>query len=250
MSVKKPLSQKSNEAKDMVDALVKAGPLKILKSRLYCLDYLLKGIDLGMDADVGIDPTQGNRHDASGKADLSDAFVKLGLRRKVHSVMDIGCGKGGALIAFHGLGVERLVGIELSQKMHQICIANLRKSKICADVRQTNAVQVTEFADIDLVYLFNPLPVPALREFLENLIRFVQKSRQTTLILFRYFPASGVAVAEPLLRDERLTVLQTVDLNARYVLLKVIEQPTVTVPLNSCALARRVSSDIAVPLRS
>jgi SAM-dependent methyltransferase len=88
--------------------------------------------------------------------------------------IDIGCGKGRALLLATEYGFRRIIGIELLPELERIAHENVRAFKrrgenteidlICGDATTFNFP-----AEPLVVFLFNPLPEPALRTFLQNL---------------------------------------------------------------------------------
>jgi SAM-dependent methyltransferase len=99
-------------------------------------------------------------------------------------VLDIGCGKGGALIDFHRCGYHKLGGIELSDKMVRVCRSNLSKAKIEAAIIHADASKFHDFADFELLYIANTLPTEGLAKLLANLKEFVLEAKSSRLILF------------------------------------------------------------------
>jgi len=159
----------------IIQAAVRIGPLGVLRRITYRAFCRVHKLDLAdaTHAQTGITEYDGVAHSASGGVDLAEAYIALGLQGKISSVLDIGSGKGGALIAFHRLGIPRLHGVELSKTIISTCESNLRKLGIVADVKQMHAVQIASFAPFDLIYTFNTMP----RHHLRNLLHSIRKGR-------------------------------------------------------------------------
>jgi SAM-dependent methyltransferase len=89
--------------------------------------------------------------------------------------LDLGSGKGRALLMASDYPFHRIIGVELLPALHEIALENLRSYKserqrclhleaICAD-----AASFPLPDEALVIYLFNPLPEAGLRRFLENL---------------------------------------------------------------------------------
>lgn len=98
-----------------------------------------------------------------------------GLDFREFTFLDVGSGKGRALLMASDYPFRRILGVELLPALHDIAQGNLREYKsqkqrctqleaVCADA--------TDFPLPEeplVIYLFHPLPEPGLRRFLANL---------------------------------------------------------------------------------
>ncbi len=89
--------------------------------------------------------------------------------------IDIGSGKGRALLLAADYPFKRIIGVELLPALHRMAEENIAKyqsesqkcfaiESVCADAREFSFP-----AEPMLLYLFNPLPETALRQMLANL---------------------------------------------------------------------------------
>jgi SAM-dependent methyltransferase len=148
-----------------------------------------KGLDLVDESNeqIGVSADCGVAYINSGGPDLCRAIKLLGLADG-NSVLDIGCGKGGALIEFHRCGYRTLAGIDLSARMLEICRSNLDKAGVGAMLIHGDAAAFTAFKEYELIYMWNTLPVDALDQLLGNLRRFVAETGlERTLLLINPF---------------------------------------------------------------
>ena len=88
--------------------------------------------------------------------------------------IDVGSGKGRALMLACGFGFRRIIGIELLQELHRIAQENLRKFErkgtVCnIELLCEDATRFTFPAEPTVVFLFNPLPQSSLAILLENI---------------------------------------------------------------------------------
>lgn len=104
--------------------------------------------------------------------------------------IDVGSGKGRALLMAADYPFRRILGIELFPALHRIAIDNIRHyesdtqkcfalESVCEDARRF------EFPpEPILLYLFNPLPETGLRELLRNLERSFDEHPRPVLVLY------------------------------------------------------------------
>jgi len=105
--------------------------------------------------------------------------------------VDVGCGKGRALMQGMKYGFKTLIGVEFIPSLAEHARYNLEHAKsapasniecnvVCQDIRNY------KYPDTDLVlYLFNPFDPVVFRGFLDNLLEDLQNSpRQATLIYY------------------------------------------------------------------
>lgn len=105
--------------------------------------------------------------------------------------IDIGSGKGRALLMAADYPFQRVIGIELLPELHHIAQKNIAKYKsqsqkcfaiesLCADARDLI------FPSEPLVlYLFNPLPKTGLVSLLSNLERSLREQPRPVLVLYQ-----------------------------------------------------------------
>jgi SAM-dependent methyltransferase len=89
--------------------------------------------------------------------------------------IDIGSGKGRALLLAAKYPFKRILGVELLPELNQIARQNIRKfsssRQRCRDIEAV-CMDAAEFSfplEPLVIFLFNPLPVEGLRKLLENL---------------------------------------------------------------------------------
>lgn len=108
-------------------------------------------------------------------AQFQEMMAALPVDFRRFTFIDVGCGKGRALLMASEYPFRRIVGVEILPSLSQAASGNTRDYKsptqqcsqvevVCADARNF------ELPPEPLVlYLFNPLPEPALREFTARL---------------------------------------------------------------------------------
>jgi SAM-dependent methyltransferase len=103
--------------------------------------------------------------------------------------IDIGSGKGRALLLASEFGFRRIIGIELLPELVEVARKNVREFEqrgmgsgievVCEDA--TNFVFPAEPA---VVFLFNPLPQSSLRMFLENLEQWLRQNSHPVYVIY------------------------------------------------------------------
>ena len=110
--------------------------------------------------------------------------------------IDIGSGKGRALLLASEFGFRRIIGIELLPELVEVARENAKTFKQRGSHSEIELIcgDATKFpfpSEPAVVFLFNPLPEPALRTLLENLARSLREYPRTVY----------VAYANPILRQ-------------------------------------------------
>jgi SAM-dependent methyltransferase len=82
--------------------------------------------------------------------------------------VDLGCGKGRALILAWQAGYRELTGVEFSPKLARACQRNLQTLGIPADIRVQDAATFYDTREI-VAFLYNPFGVAVIRKILPRL---------------------------------------------------------------------------------
>ncbi len=104
--------------------------------------------------------------------------------------IDLGSGKGRALLMASDYPFRRIVGVELIPSLHEIARQNVAQYK--SDSQRCSRIETTcaDAAEFDfpegplLVYLFNPLPESGLRRTITNLARSLEMNPRAAYILY------------------------------------------------------------------
>jgi hypothetical protein len=114
--------------------------------------------------------------------------AKIELRK--FTFIDIGSGKGRALLMAADYPFRRILGIELLPELHRVAKENLAKYK--SDSQQCFAIECVlgdagEFAfppEPTVLYLFNPLPESGLAGMIGNLDRSLREHPRAVFVLY------------------------------------------------------------------
>lgn len=101
------------------------------------------------------------------------------------SVIDLGSGKGGALLTLARYPFARVDGVEISQQLADISRTNLARAAIVKS--QIFCGDAATFVDLDsytFVYLFNPFPPSVLERVMENLNASIMRRPRPLSIIY------------------------------------------------------------------
>jgi len=116
----------------------------------------------------------------------------LPIRFEEFTFIDLGSGKGRALLMAAEYPFHRILGLEWMQELHQLCLDNIQRWRkahpgspeieaLCMDVRDF------QFPPEPLViYLFNPFPESVFAAVLENIRHSVSTNPRPIYIAYRY----------------------------------------------------------------
>ncbi len=165
------------------------------RSTLHLVRMICRGIDLsGASAEsLGLDEEKAYRYGNSGGPCLEAVLDALPITRE-DCVLDIGCGKGGALLTLAQYPFARVDGIELSGQLARVAEKNLKRAGVRnARVFHGDAVEFRHYADYTYLYMYNPFPEPVLEEVLRK-VRYSLEQRPRALRLVYYNPVCHAAV--------------------------------------------------------
>ena len=136
---------------------------------------------------------------------FDEMLERLNLDFREFTFIDIGSGKGRALLMAAEFSFRRILGVELLPELHGIAQENLKHlsesgkgslvESLCVDAR--------EFvfpAEPTVLYLFNPLPETGLRQFVENLQKSLRENPRPVFLLYHNPMLEHVLAQSPALK--------------------------------------------------
>ncbi len=119
---------------------------------------------------------------------LEEIFTKININSFTHFV-DIGCGKGRAMVVANYLGVKKITGIDFSKQLCDAAVENFKltnkilpKAKI--KVLNNNAFYFAIEKDVDCIFMFNPFDDIIMSGLLENIEMSIQKKPRKITIIY------------------------------------------------------------------
>jgi SAM-dependent methyltransferase len=139
---------------------------------------------------VGENAGHGLSHIASGSNEFSKMMAELDIEYKAFTFIDLGSGKGRALMLAAAFPFRRIVGVEFAAELHEVANANIA----ALAVRQPAMPQVElicgdaaayEFPNEPLIiYLFNPFGSAVIRSVAERAINSWRNANRPVHILY------------------------------------------------------------------
>ncbi len=151
----------------------------------YLVRNRLNGVDLEfVPAErLGLSPEQAHYHSNSGGPDCARVFKSLRIPEG-SVVVDLGSGKGGAVMTLRELPFAEIIGVEISPTLIDIATANVARLGL-RDIRfvQSDAADFTDFDRVTHIYMYNPFPCHVVARVMTNVAKSAgPASRDLTLI--------------------------------------------------------------------
>jgi len=150
------------------------------KLRMKC-----QGVDLSYNSaeELGLDSSLASPHANSGGPALEELLNRLTIAPS-DAILDIGCGKGGAMITLARWPFFRVDGIELSPKLVSIGQQNLRRLGYSRGaIKLGDAAEFTDYDPYTFLYTFHAFSAPVTIRVLKNIQASLARiPRKLTLI--------------------------------------------------------------------
>jgi SAM-dependent methyltransferase len=147
---------------------------------------------IGLEQFAIADPSVafGNRYQPIYHIDFESIMRPLGLDYSKYIFIDLGSGKGRALLLASHLPFQRIIGVEFSQELHEIAERNVASYR--SDRQQCRQFELERgdamtyaFPDEPTVlYLYHPFGEEVMRPVLENLARSLQRLPRDLVVLY------------------------------------------------------------------
>ncbi len=147
-------------------------------------------IDLG---ELNINSSQlefGNRYQAINEAYFNEIMRCVPIRHEDAVFIDVGSGKGRALLLASRMPFKRIIGIELSSELSDVAVRNFNSfrcdQQLCTNL-ESHAVDATTYqipSDPLVVFMNNPFEEPVMRPFLTNLCRHTAGRSQPFYLVY------------------------------------------------------------------
>ena len=172
--------------------------------RQYYTGYYQAESEDGFDARFGTDTTGiveafsfgrpeghgAHRYEAVSVETLEEALAQVGSDAEGAVFVDIGAGKGRAVLLASHLPFRSLVALDLSADMLRVAADNFEKyrprEKSCHELATVcmDALDYELPDDRLVVYLFNPFPAEVMAEFVERVEASLEKSPREIVVLY------------------------------------------------------------------
>lgn len=159
-----------------------------LRWKLRLLSEELRGLDFTREhtpQEIGTDPIISVGYYSSGNKYLKNVLKSLAIS-PTDNMVDIGCGKGGAMRVMLRFPFSRVNGVEISERLAAIARKNFQILRILPERCRVIAMDASQFQDFDpynYVYFFNPFTGAVMIKVMANLLASIErKPRKVTII--------------------------------------------------------------------
>ncbi len=144
--------------------------------------------DLSHLQDLDIDITHSTLYMPASYDMLEDFFTKAGVQH-AHHFLDIGCGKGRAMVVAAEYGAKKVSGVELSGKLIAAARKNLAAYKMFHPEKNiqlfhNDACYFDIAPDVDFIFLFNPFDEVLMNAVMENILESLRKSKRKIKVIY------------------------------------------------------------------
>ena len=126
---------------------------------------------------VGSNLSHGVSHVAADPSDFAEGLATLSIEPSGFSFVDLGSGKGRALLLAADAGFSAVIGVEFALELHEIAIANIRafavqKPVLAARIKVVHADAISFSLPRTplVVFLFNPFDAVVCRQVASNIL--------------------------------------------------------------------------------
>jgi SAM-dependent methyltransferase len=164
--------------------LVSAGQAAELQ---YDLWNRWKGLDFEFVSveDLGLSPDRAHFHSSSGGPTLARVFRAIDVPPG-SVALDLGSGKGGAVLTLTRAGFAEVLGVELSEALIHVAQQNaqrLGRGKV--HFIQGDAATFTNYDRVTHVYMYNPFPCSVMTQVMAHLGASLTRAPRPLTIVYR-----------------------------------------------------------------
>ena len=136
--------------------------------------------------DLGFSHAEGYRYEPTKKKYIREVLKKMNVSQD-DSIVDLGSGKGSALIEFARYPFKKIAGVEFSNILINICLNNFTVLNIKnVELYCINAAEFKQFDKYNYIYMYNPFPETVVKKVLSNLKAVIEKSANPIYIIYKY----------------------------------------------------------------
>lgn len=153
----------------------------------YQLRMKIHGIDLSWVSvkESGLCEERSHWHSNSGGPDLDKLLQTMTISGS-NSVLDIGCGKGGAILTLAQYPFSRVDGVEISPNLARIARENVKRMGVSnAEIFCCDAAEFSSLDLYDFFYMYNPFPEAVMRRVMENIGTSVARRQRNVTLIYK-----------------------------------------------------------------
>lgn len=153
----------------------------------YRLEMKLRRVDLGWVSvkDSGLSQERSHWHSNSGGPELNKLLGTLPISCG-DAVLDIGCGKGGAMLTLARYPFARVDGVEISPNLARIARENLQRLRILnARVFCADAADFWNLDPYSYFYMYNPFPQSVMQLVMKNMALSLERRKRQIHLIYK-----------------------------------------------------------------
>ena len=153
----------------------------------YWLGMKIRGIDLEGTSlhDLGLSEEDSNWNSNSGGPQL-DLVLQTFSISSADTALDIGCGKGGAMITMAHYPFARVDGIEISPELVRVAQRNIRRLRIDnASVHLGDAASFDTYEQYNFFYMYNPFPKKVMLSVMSRIALSLKKRKRSATLIYK-----------------------------------------------------------------
>lgn len=153
----------------------------------------------------------GVQYQASEPRLFEEILRSLPVNVEGFTFIDLGSGKGRALLMASDYAFQRIIGVELLAELNEVAVANIARYKsdrqkcFAIEAHAGDARRFDFPAEPIIVYLFNPFPRHVLREVLANLHASMRSAPRPVYVIYHNLIHERVFAEQTWLREVRRT---------------------------------------------
>ena len=184
--------QRIESGKRFLARMVRAARLAVTgqwRQLLYGSWVILRGLDFATVSveDLGLSKERSEYYSTSGGPDLERVFRALEIK-PTDRIIDVGCGKGAAIITLAKFPFAKIAGVEVSPELIRVAEANFERLGLHGiELHCCDATVFRDYDEYSFVYFFNPFKGPVMTPVVENLAASL-KRRPRRLTIVYYYP--------------------------------------------------------------
>ena len=152
--------------------------IEIVKEKINGLDFST----VIPTANLGLDPKLVSQCSPSGNVYLT-RLLKDFLITKSDNILDIGCGKGSAILRMTEFKFNKIDGIEIVKQHADVARKNFKKLGIKnVEIYNVDATKFTEYDKYNYFYMYNPFPDIVMQVVISKIVRHTSAGKKVTII--------------------------------------------------------------------
>ncbi len=134
---------------------------------------------------LGLSPFTAHNHAYSGGPDLERVLRDLPIGPG-DAVLDLGCGKGGALLTLARFPFGKLAGLDLSEEMIEIARRNLAiAGRSDVELIVGDACAFDDYDGFTFIYMYNPFPREVMHQAMDMLEASLARRPRSLTIIYK-----------------------------------------------------------------